>query len=147
MHVLQQLEDGEVTCALLSDLVKPIFTFSNLKKNGDSFSTVFIETDADQFALVFANCVGNQPKVSMDVRSAMYNLDRKSQRRDYLCAGKTILPRVYFLLSLGYFFLAGLWISVLYKKLLTVFRIHFFMLAVLILKALNLLCVLFSKSS
>ncbi|KAL0016303.1 hypothetical protein SO802_003372 [Lithocarpus litseifolius] len=146
MHVLQQLEDGEVTCALLSDLVKPVFTFSNLKKNGDSFSTVFIETDADQFALGFANCVGNQPKVSMDVRSAMYNLDGKSQRRDYLSAGKTILPRVYFLLSLGYFFLAGLWISVLYKKLLTVFRIHFFMLAVLILKALNLLCEAGDKS-
>ncbi|KAL0002228.1 hypothetical protein SO802_016009 [Lithocarpus litseifolius] len=145
MHVLQQLEDGEVTCSLLSDLVKPVFTFSNLKKNGDSFSMVFIETDADQFALVFANCVGNQPKVSMDVRSAMYNLDGKSQRRDYLSAGKTILPRVY-LLSLGYFFLAGLWISVLYKKLLTVFRIHFFMLAVLILKALNLLCEAKDKS-
>ena len=146
MHVLQQLEDGEVTCALLSDLVKPVFTFSDLKKNGDSFSTVFFETDADQFTLVFANCFGNQLKVSMDVRSAMYNLDGKSQRRDYLSAGKTILPRVYFLLSLGYFFLAGLWISVLYKKRLTVFRIHFFMLAVLILKALNLLCEAEDKS-
>ncbi|KAK7848256.1 protein gpr107 [Quercus suber] len=60
---------------LLSDLVKPVFTFSNLKKNGDSFSTVFIETDADQYTLVFANCFANQLKVSMDVRSAMYNLD------------------------------------------------------------------------
>ncbi|KAL4651253.1 hypothetical protein ACB092_01G146000 [Castanea dentata] len=146
MHVLQQLEDEEVTCVLLSDLVKPVFSFSNLKKNGDSFNTVFLETDADQFTLVFANCFGNQLKVSMDVRSAMYNLDGKSQRRDYLSAGKTILPRVYFLLSLGYFFLAGLWISVLYKKRLTVFRIHFFMLAVLILKALNLLCEAEDKS-
>ncbi|XP_075639007.1 protein CANDIDATE G-PROTEIN COUPLED RECEPTOR 7 [Castanea sativa] len=146
MHVLQQLEDEEVTCVLLSDLVKPVFSFSNLKKNGDSFNTVFFETDADQFTLVFANCFGNQLKVSMDVRSAMYNLDGKSQRRDYLSAGKTILPRVYFLLSLGYFFLAGLWISVLYKKRLTVFRIHFFMLAVLILKALNLLCEAEDKS-
>ncbi|KAF3975005.1 hypothetical protein ACB098_01G130600 [Castanea mollissima] len=146
MHVLQQLEDEEVTCVLLSDLVKPVFSFSNLKKNGDSFNTVFLETDADQFTLVFANCFGNRLTVSMDVRSAMYNLDGKSQRRDYLSAGKTILPRVYFLLSLGYFFLAGLWISVLYKKRLTVFRIHFFMLAVLILKALNLLCEAEDKS-
>ncbi|XP_050255023.1 protein CANDIDATE G-PROTEIN COUPLED RECEPTOR 7-like [Quercus robur] len=142
----QQIEDGEVTCALLSDLVKPVFTFSNLNKNGDSFSTVFIETDADQFTLVFANCFGNQLKVSMDVRSAMYNLDGKSQWRDYLSVGKTILPRVYFLLSLGYFFLAELWISVLYKKQLTMFRIHFFMLTVLIFKALNLLCEAEDKS-
>ena len=117
-----------------SDLVKPVFTFSNLNKN------------ADQFKLVFPNCFGNQLKVSMDVRSVMYNLDGKSQRLDYLFARKTILPRVYFLLSLGYFFLAGLWISVLYKKRLTVFHIHFFILAVLILKALNLLCEAEDKS-
>ncbi|XP_050259083.1 protein CANDIDATE G-PROTEIN COUPLED RECEPTOR 7-like [Quercus robur] len=133
-------------CALLFDLVKPVFTFSNLNKKGDSFSIVFIETNADQFTLVFANCFGNQLKVLMDVRSAMYNLDGKSQRRDYLSAGKTILPRVYFSLSLGYFFLAELWISVLYKKQLTVFCIHFFMLTVLILKALNLLCEAEDKS-
>ena len=100
----QQLEDGEVTCAFLSDLVKPVFTFSNLNKN------------ANQFKLVFANCFENQLKVSMDVRSVMYNLDGKSQRCDYLSVGKTILRRVYFLLSLGYFFLAGLWISILYNK-------------------------------
>ena len=127
-------------------MVKPVFTFSNLNKNGDNFSTIFIETNADQFTLVFANCFGNQLKVSMDVRSAMYNLDGKSQRLDYLFARKTILPRVYFLLSLGYFFLAGLWIFVLYKKRLTVFHIHFFILMVLILKALNLLCEAEDKS-
>ena len=100
----QQLKDKEVTCALLSDLVKPVFTFSNLNKN------------ADQFMLVFTNCFENQLKVLMDVRLAMYNLNGKSQRRDYLSAGKMILPRVYFLLSLGYFFLVELWISILYKK-------------------------------
>ena len=76
----------------------------------------------------------------------MYNLDGKKNRRDYLSAGKTILPRVYFLLSLVYFTLAGIWIYVLYKKRLTVFRIHFFMLAVVILKAFNLVCEAEDKS-
>jgi hypothetical protein len=145
MHVLQQLEDGEVACALLSDLVKPVYTFDALKA-AKEFNTVFQENDADQYTLVFANCFASELKVSMDVRSAMYNLDGKSGRRDYLSAGKTVLPRVYFFFSLVYFVLAGIWISVLYKKRLTVFGIHFFMLAVLILKALNLVCEAEDKS-
>ncbi|XVF53174.1 hypothetical protein PTKIN_Ptkin05aG0079200 [Pterospermum kingtungense] len=144
MHVIQQLEDGEVICALNSDLVKSVSTFKSL--NGKSgFDTVYEETDADQYTLVFANCL-SRVKVSMNVRSAMYNLDGKNNRRDYLSAGKTILPRVYFLLSLIYFTLAGIWIYVLYKKRLTVFRIHFFMLAVVILKAFNLVCEAEDKS-
>ncbi|XP_022714456.1 protein GPR107-like, partial [Durio zibethinus] len=144
MHVLQQLEDREVTCVLNSDLVKVVFNFKSL--NGKSnFDTVYKESDADQYTLVFANCL-SQVKVSMNVRSAMYNLDGKKNTRDYLSAGRTILPRVYFLLSLIYFTLAGVWIYVLYKKRLTVFRIHFFMLAVVILKAFNLVCEAEDKS-
>lgn len=144
LHVLQQLEDGEITCALQSDLIKHVFTFNNL--NGKSeFNTIYSENDADQYTLVFANCL-QQLKVSMDVRSAMYNLEGRSNNRDYLSAGKTILPRIYFLFSLIYFILAGLWIHVLYRKRLTVFRIHFFMLAVVVLKAVNLLCEAEDKS-
>lgn len=144
LHVLQQLEDGEVTCALQSDLIKPVYTFNRLsgKKSFDSMSQ---ENDADQYTLVFANCL-NQVKVSMTVRSAMYNLDGKSNRRDYLSAGKTILPKFFFLLSLVYFGLSGIWIHVLIKKRLTVFGIHFFMLAVVIMKALNLVCEAEDKS-
>ncbi|KAJ9148153.1 hypothetical protein P3X46_030237 [Hevea brasiliensis] len=144
LHVLQQIEDGEITCALQSDLIKHVFTFNKLQKGQGKFSVLFPENDADQYTLVFANCL-NSLKVSMDVNSAMYNLERNNNR-DYLSAGKTILPRVYFLFSLIYFVLAGLWIHVLYKKRLTIFRIHFFMLAVVVLKALNLLCEAEDKS-
>ncbi|XP_048422598.1 protein CANDIDATE G-PROTEIN COUPLED RECEPTOR 7-like [Pyrus x bretschneideri] len=145
IHVFQQLEEREIRCALDSTLVKPVYTFKSLN-GGDRFSTVFSETDADQYTLLFANCL--QPlKVSMDVKSASYNLEgRKNDRRDYLSAGKTILPSIYFLFSLVYASLAGLWVFVLYEKRLTVFRIHFFMLAVVILKAFNLLCEAEDKS-
>ncbi|CAN0840833.1 Protein CANDIDATE G-PROTEIN COUPLED RECEPTOR 7 [Linum grandiflorum] len=145
LHVLQQLEDGEITCALQSDLVKTVFTFKDIPKNNNYYGIVYKEHDADQYTLVFANCLTSL-KVSMDVHSAMYNLERGGGTRDYLSAGRTILPRVYFLFSLIYFVLAGIWISILYKKLLTVFRIHFFMLAVVIMKALNLLCEAEDKS-
>lgn len=144
LHVLQQIEDGEITCALQSDLIKHVYTFNKLQNGQSSFSILVSENDADQYTLVFANCL-NSVKVSMDVQSAMYNLERNGNR-DYLSAGKTILPRVYFLFSLIYFILAGLWIHVLYKKRLTVFRIHFFMLVVVVLKALNLLCEAEDKS-
>ncbi|CAL9030566.1 unnamed protein product [Prunus brigantina] len=144
IHVFQQLEEGDVRCALDSNLVKRVYTFDSLK-GAHEFSTVFSETDADQYTLLFANCL-QQVKVSMDVKSAMYNLEGKENRRDYLSAGKTILPRVYFFFSLVYAALAGLWIFVLYKKRLTVFGIHFFMLAVIILKTFNLLCEAEDKS-
>ncbi|XP_062074699.1 protein CANDIDATE G-PROTEIN COUPLED RECEPTOR 7-like [Humulus lupulus] len=140
IHVYQQLEDGEVDCALRSDMVKKVLTFTSPKTpTGGKLDIVYNETDADQYTLLFANCNWGST-VSMNVRSAMYNLDGKGNVRDYLSAGKTVLPRVYFLFSLSYFIIAGLWVYVLYKKRLTVFRIHFFMLAVVILKALNLLC-------
>lgn len=76
----------------------------------------------------------------------MYNLDGKSRTRDYLSAGRTILPRIYFFFSVIYFAMSVFWVFVLYKKRLTVFRIHFFMLAVVIMKALNLLCEAEDKS-
>ncbi|KAL0701164.1 hypothetical protein Bca4012_057286 [Brassica carinata] len=144
VHVIQQLEEEEITCALQSDLVKHVFTFNRLNRN-TSFSTVFTESDADQYSLVFANCL-QQVKVTMDVRSAMYNLEGKNGGRDYLSAGRTVLPKVYFLFSIIYFSLAATWIYVLYKKRRTVFAIHFFMLGVVVLKALNLLCEAEDKS-
>ncbi|KAE8655182.1 Endoglucanase 1 [Hibiscus syriacus] len=144
MQVLLQLEDGYINCALDSDFVKLVFEFKSLKGKS-SFNTVYQENNADQYTLVFANCL-NHVKVSMNVRSEMYNLDGKENRRDYLSSGKTILPRVYFLFALIYFILAGIWGYVLYIKRLTVFRIHFFMLAVVILKAVNLLCEAEDKS-
>lgn len=146
LHVLQQIEDAEISCTLQSHLIQKVFTFQSLNPpSSSSFSTLYNQSDAaDQYTLVFANCL--QLKISMTVKSSMYNLDAKTNTRDYLSAGKTILPRVYFLLSLIYFILAASWIYVLYKKRLTVYGIHFFMLAVLILKALNLLCEAEDKS-
>lgn len=76
----------------------------------------------------------------MDVKSAMYNFDsKKVGRKIYLSAGKTPLPWIYSLFFLVYLSLAGIWIYTLYNRRLSVFRIHYFMLAVVILKALNLL--------
>ncbi|ERN08259.1 hypothetical protein AMTRI_Chr09g17850 [Amborella trichopoda] len=144
LHVLNQIQDLEISCALQSHLVSVVYSFSNLNSNS-SFSTLFSQSDANQFTLVFANCIPGLG-ISMDVRSAMYNVDPKTGARNYLSAGETPLPRIFFFLFLAYFGLSGLWIHVLLKKRLTVYRIHVFMLAVLILKALNLVCEAEDKS-
>ncbi|KAE8699845.1 hypothetical protein F3Y22_tig00110569pilonHSYRG00069 [Hibiscus syriacus] len=95
MHVLQQLADGEVTCVLESGLVKRVTDFK-AAKGKFSFDVVVPVNNAEQYALVFANCLSDV-KVSMTIRSAMYNLEGRDGHRDYLSAGKTILPRNPFL--------------------------------------------------
>ncbi|KAK8503839.1 hypothetical protein V6N13_021622 [Hibiscus sabdariffa] len=137
-HVHQQLTEGEVTCALDSNLVKLVSDFGSLNEKS-SFDADFQVDNVNRYTLAFANCL-NGGKVSMNVRSAMYNLDGKQNRRNYLSPGETNLPRVYFIWSLGYFTLALIWIYVLYKGRRTVSRIHFLMLVLLILNALNLVC-------
>ncbi|KAK8710581.1 hypothetical protein V6N13_145899 [Hibiscus sabdariffa] len=116
MYVLQQLVFGEVTCALDSDLVNVVYDFRSLEGKL-SFDTVFRVNDAERYTLVFVNCL-DQVNVSMTVRSEMYNLEGKENRS----AVETILPGVCFLSPLIYFTLAGIWIYILYKILLTVSR-------------------------
>uniref|UniRef100_A0A803L5C6 Uncharacterized protein n=1 Tax=Chenopodium quinoa TaxID=63459 RepID=A0A803L5C6_CHEQI len=146
LHVLEQLEESDISCALDSNLVKKVYTFNSLTPNSNSFGSLFVETDSDQYTLVFANCYPENLLVSMNIRSAMYNLDGKTRTRDYLSAGRTLLPRIYFFFSIVYFGMAVFWIYVLYRKRLTVFAIHFFMLGVVTMKALNLLCEAEDKS-
>ncbi|CAH1439302.1 unnamed protein product [Lactuca virosa] len=113
LQVLQQIEDAEIACALQSNIIKEVYNLNSIAKDAKGFDHYYLQSDADQYTLVFANCLP-QLKISMDVRSAMYNLDA--------------------------------WVYFLYKKRLTVFGIHFFMLAVVVLKALNLVCEAEDKS-
>ncbi|KAK2995895.1 hypothetical protein RJ640_028303 [Escallonia rubra] len=145
LHVIEQLRNNEIQCSLNSKFVKPIFTLDHSNPPVDQFSTSFQVNDANQFTLLFANCVPNL-RVSMDLRSAMYNVDPQNGRRVYLSAGKTSLPWIYFLFFLVYLSMAGIWIYILRSKRLSVYRIHFFMLAVVLLKAFNLLCETEDKS-
>ncbi|MBA0652030.1 hypothetical protein Goklo_019317 [Gossypium klotzschianum] len=123
----QQLADGKVFCALSSPYVRVIFDLRSLKVKL-SFNTVFPVRYADHYILAFSNCL-DQVNVSMTVQSAMYNLEGNKDRRDYLSANQAILPSFYFLLSLFYFTLAGIWLYLLHKKPLSVSRTHFIMLA------------------
>ncbi|KAF7133048.1 hypothetical protein RHSIM_Rhsim09G0209100 [Rhododendron simsii] len=143
IQVLEQVANRDISCPFETTLIKPVLTFD--KFHQDHYDISFNELDANQFTLVFGNCVPDL-KVSMAVHSSMYNLDPKTNLRDYLSAGRTNLPSIFFTFFLVYSSLAGIWIYVLYNKRLSAFRIHYFMLAVLIMKALNLLCETEDKS-
>jgi G protein-coupled receptor 107 len=156
VHVLRQLQDLDITCALQSELVKLVYTFDKLhpptnpsgvlNARSSSFSASYKVTDPGQYTLVFANCLQGL-KVSMSVNSTMYNLDPGSPgKRIYLSAGSATLPFIYFLLFLIYVGLGALWLVILLRKHTSVYRIHYFMLAVVILKALNLLAEAEDKS-
>ncbi|KAJ0968771.1 hypothetical protein J5N97_021648 [Dioscorea zingiberensis] len=146
VHVYQKLQDQEISCALESSLIKRVYIFDALPSPTPStISATFNQNDPGQFTLLFANCIPNL-RVSMSVKSSMYNIDPKSGRRTYLSVGSAVLPRIYFFFFLVYAFLAVLWIIVLRRNRVTALRIHYFMLAVLVLKGLNLLCEAEDKS-
>ncbi|PHT45399.1 hypothetical protein CQW23_14557 [Capsicum baccatum] len=145
VHVLEQLQEGEIQCPLESNLIKKVFTFDLLQPSAREFTTSFSVSDANQLTLAFANCMPNL-EVSMIVHSVMYNFNSKTGQLDFLSAGKTALPVIYLLFFIVYVLLGAVWIYNLYRKRLTVYKVHFFMLAVLILKALDLLCEAEDKS-
>lgn len=157
VHVLRQLQDLDVTCALQSDLVKLAYSFDHLKPapnpagvevaRSSSFTAAFPVSEPGQYTLVFANCLtGGNLKVSMDVSSAMYNVDPATGERAYLSVGSAALPSIYFLFCIAYAGLVAAWVSILLRKRAAVFRIHYFMLAVLVLKGFNLLAEAEDKS-
>ncbi|XP_019153573.1 PREDICTED: protein GPR107-like [Ipomoea nil] len=145
MHVLEQFQSKEIQCTLESELITRVFTFDQIKPSAHEYSASIKVSEANQFTLVFANCIPNL-EVSMNVQSVMYNFNPKTGQLDFLSAGKTALPVIYFLFFLVYLVMGVVWVYTLYKKRLSVYKIHFFMLAVLIMKALNLLCETEDKS-
>lgn len=143
IHVLHELQRGEIHCVLDSKLIKSVFTFNKLQNNAANIS--YHDFEANQYTLVFANCIP-ETLVSMDVRTVMYNLEGGTGAKDYLSAGETVLPRLYFCLFLIYLVLSGIWIYVVVKHRATAYRIHAFMIALVCLKTLNLICEAEDKS-
>ena len=138
-HVIDQLDQNDIVCPLQSDLIKPVFTFDRLNNGGLTHFNLSIQiTNPNLYALVFSNCIPNL-QISMDVLSSMYNLNPKTNSKSYLSIGNSNLPSIYFIFALICVTLIVIWVITLLSKRTKIFQIHFFMLAVLILKALNLL--------
>ncbi|XP_068664005.1 protein CANDIDATE G-PROTEIN COUPLED RECEPTOR 7-like [Aristolochia californica] len=123
-------------CVVSSHYVKLIFTFEDLTLKTTYQGSKMID-DPDEYSLVFGNC---QPEfaISMDVHTEMYNIE--ADKKDFLPAGQTQLPQLYFLFFLIYFCFFFSWLYICYKQRETVDKIHIIMGALLVFKAAKMIC-------
>ncbi|KAG9447739.1 hypothetical protein H6P81_013867 [Aristolochia fimbriata] len=135
-RIINESEYSENFCVVSSHYVKRIFTFEDLTLKTTYEGTQEID-DPDEYSLVFGNC---QPEfaISMDVHTEMYNIE--GDKKDFLPAGQTQLPSLYFLFFLVYFCFFASWVHACYKQRETVDKIHVIMGALLVFKAAKMIC-------
>ncbi|KAG6671016.1 hypothetical protein I3843_09G182200 [Carya illinoinensis] len=139
LQVLLEIRQNPQLCVLDSHYTRPLFTFRELSPPPvSSFNHSYPVSSPDEYSLFFANCAAGS-SISMDVRTEVYNLDLDNSR-DYLSAGLTHLPTLFFLFSLAYFAFLAFWIHLCYTNKRSVHRIHLLMAGLLLMKALNLIC-------
>ncbi|KAJ4977898.1 hypothetical protein NE237_008678 [Protea cynaroides] len=136
IRVLMEAEENPNFCVLDSHYIKLLFTFKDLSLTQRSFNHSYPVTVPNEYSLYFANCAP-ESQVTMSVRTEIFNTDNGI--KDYLPAGQTQLPMLYFLFSLAYFVFLGLWIYISYTNRHSVHRIHLLMAGLLLTKALNLI--------
>lgn len=111
-------------------------------KNKKSIDILLNVTEADVFNLYFENCLSPEIRVSMDIRSAMYNLEPETSEQNYLSARKNFLFVIYFVLACIYFTFSAFWIGALHRQRNSeggAFEIHHVMLLFPVLKLFNFL--------
>ncbi|KAM4089811.1 hypothetical protein ACJW30_09G012400 [Castanea mollissima] len=139
LQVLLEIQQNPQFCVLNSHYISLLFTFRDLSPPpNSSFSHSYPVTSPNEYSLFFANCAP-ESSVSMDVRTEVYNFDRDGSK-DFLSAGQTHLPSLFFVFSLAYFAFVGFWIYICFTNKLSVHRIHLLMAGLLLMKALNLIC-------
>ncbi|XP_010253381.1 PREDICTED: protein GPR107-like [Nelumbo nucifera] len=138
IQVLLEAEQNSNFCVLDSHYIISLFTFKDLlPPKHISFNNSYPVTEPNEYSLFFSNCAPKS-QVTMTVRTEMYNVDNGV--KDYLPAGQTQLPMLYFLFSLSYLAFLGFWIYFCYTNRLSAHRIHLLMAGLLLMKALNLIC-------
>ncbi|CAN4109644.1 unnamed protein product [Withania somnifera] len=123
VQVLVELQQNPTFCVLESKFVNRLFTFRDLSPPpNSSFNKSYPVTSPNEYSLFLTE---------------LYNLD--NQVKDYLSAGLTQLPTLYFLFSFVYIAFMGVWLSVCLKNKRNVHRIHMLMSVLVVMKALNLI--------
>ncbi|XP_047316501.1 protein CANDIDATE G-PROTEIN COUPLED RECEPTOR 7-like [Impatiens glandulifera] len=138
IQVAIELQQNPNLCVLNSKYIQLLFTFRDLSPPPNStFTKSYPVTSPNEYNLIFANCAP-ESQVTMDVHTEVYNLDDGGVK-DYLSAGLTQIPTIYFLFSLFYIVFLIFWIYTCINNKLSVHRIHLLMAVLLLAKALNLI--------
>ncbi|KAJ7977053.1 Transmembrane receptor [Quillaja saponaria] len=126
LQVLLEMQQNPSFCVLNSHYIFHLFTFRHLSPPPfSSFNRSYPVTSPNEYSLFFANCAP-ETSVSMVVRTEVYNLDRDGSK-DYLSAGQTQLPSLYFIFFVSYFAFLGFWVYTCYKNKRSFHRIHLLM--------------------
>ncbi|XP_023754517.1 protein CANDIDATE G-PROTEIN COUPLED RECEPTOR 7 [Lactuca sativa] len=128
----------EHSCYLDSKYISLLFTFQDISPPSQcSFNKSYAVTYPNSYTLTFANC-NPLSHVTMDVKAEFYNT-HNGTTKDYLPAGQTKLPSLYFKLSVIYLCSLAFWISICFKNYPSFHWIHLLMGVLLLMKGLNLL--------
>lgn len=143
IQVLLELQSNPNMCVVESHFITFLFSFRELSPPPlSSANKSFPVTLPNEYSLFFANCAP-ESQVTMDVHTELYNLDAGGVK-DYLPAGLTQLPTIYFTTFLAYTVFLGFWSYMCLQSYRlrsgSVHRIHLLMGGLLITKALNLIC-------
>ncbi|KAK6942905.1 Transmembrane protein GPR107/GPR108-like [Dillenia turbinata] len=139
IQVLLELQQTPNFCVLDSVNIKKLFDFRYLSPPPQTyFNQSYPVNLPNEYSLFFANCAP-ESLVTMNVKTEVYNLD-PNNAKDYLSAGQTQLPSLYFVFSLVYFVFLGFWVYNCLQNKRSVHRIHALMGCLLLMKALNLIC-------
>ncbi|KAH0995641.1 hypothetical protein GBA52_019505 [Prunus armeniaca] len=107
LQVLVEIQQNPQLCVLDSRYITRLFNFRELSPPPlSSFNHSYPVSAPNEYSLFFANCAP-ETTVSMLVRTEVYNLDPDGAR-DYLSAGLTHLPSLFFVFFLAYLVFVGL---------------------------------------
>jgi hypothetical protein len=139
LQVLIEMQQSSNFCVLDSNYILLLFTFRDLSPPPLSrFNQSYPVTAPNEYSLYFSNCAP-ETRVSMKVRTEVYNLDRDNSR-DFLSAGLTQLSLLFSFFAALYIDFLCFWIYICYTNQRPVHRIHLLMAALVLFKALNLIC-------
>ena len=129
-------------CLLDDHGARVLFTLeeveNNRAKDGNFYYRNSItEGNGGIYSLYFTNCIEDSD-VTLSMATSLYNA-LPNGGRDYLSAGKKLLPAVYMVMFVASLVMLALWANILSKRRNHVQRVHFLMLTLIVFKALTLL--------
>ncbi|XP_045115602.1 protein GPR107-like [Portunus trituberculatus] len=116
----------------------------NMTKDGDYYSFKFVvyvalEKEEGLYNLHFHNCMNYGPSPTPSAIDMFLEIEEKNPDDNYLSAGEMPLPALYFMMALLFFLSACFWFFLLKKSRDPVFKIHYLMGVLVVIKSFSLL--------
>ncbi|XP_071519774.1 protein GPR107 [Panulirus ornatus] len=116
----------------------------NMTKKGDFYSFKFLvyvaqEREEGFYNLNFHNCMNYAPDEGSSFINMKLEIEEKNPDDNYLSAGEMPLPALYFMMALLFFLSACFWFFLLKKSKDPVFKIHYLMGVLVVIKSFSLL--------